>query len=359
MRMWTMILPLVGVIALTQSGWAAAQDTPLINGWPTSSRAYDEALLQDLDQEMKNQTFKDINSVIVIYDGELLVERYFNGAERDDTHNPRSVGKTFAAAVLGIALERGYVNSLDQPLSEFVDLTAYEHFDSRKTRVTLRHLLTMTSGFEGFDFDPESPGNEENMYPTDNWVDWTLNLPMAREPGEGWAYFTAGIVVLGHVLNNELPGGLEAFADAALFEPLGIRNYQWQHTPQRVANTAGGVQLTPLGFAKFGQLYKGGGEWQGTRIMPESFARESLRKHETTDAGYGYGYLWWRQTFEVDDRKYPVAYCSGNGGNKIYVFDDQPLVIVVTASAYGRRYAHSQVDDMMRRYVIPAIQLGN
>ena len=343
---------MVTLIALFFSALVLAQDVE------PDGRGFDRQRIAELDAAIKAKTYKGINSVIVMRDGELLIERYYNGARREDTHNPRSVGKTFAATILGIALDEGHIESVDQSLGDFYELERYDNFSNKKAGVTLRQLLTMSSGFEGYDFDMDSIGNEEYMYPQANWVDWTLNLPMAadRDPGDEWRYFTAGIVVLGDILNWSVPGGLESYAHKQLFGPLGITNYQWQHTPQHVANTAGGIQLTPLDFAKYGQLHKNRGMWDGQQLIPASWVDAMLSPTvETTVEGNRYGYLWWHKTYLVGDTEWPVAYCSGNGGNKIFVFDDRDLVIVVTASAYGQRYMHSQVDEMMEDYILPAV----
>ena len=216
----------------------------------------------------------------------------------------------------------------------------------------------MSSGFDGFDFDAASVGNEENMYPKKDWVQWTLNLPMAKDrvPGEQWYYFTAGAVLLGDILDKSVPYGLEKYAHKNLFEPLGITNYQWQYTPQKVPNTADGTQLTPLGFAKFGQLYKNRGSWKEQQILTAKWVDESLSQHySTTIDGLSYGYYWWHKKYIVGNEEYETYFCSGNGGNKIFVFVDQPLVIVVTASAYGKSYGHKQVDDMMEKFILPAV----
>lgn len=332
-----------------------------IGGFTVAAPEYDQQKIAALDAAIEADEYRRINSVIVVRDGELLVERYYNGAGREATHNPRSVGKTFAATVLGIAIEEGYIESVDQRLDEFYDLERYANYSDKKASVTLRHLLTMSSGFEGFDFDMSSIGNEEYMYPQDNWVAWALDLPMAddREPGDEWRYFTAGIVILGDILNSAVPGGLEAYADARLFSRIGVRNYEWQHTPQRVANTAGGIQLTPLGFAAFGELHRRRGEWDGESVLSAGWVEEMMHPViETTIAGDTYGYLWWHKSYTVGDEQWPVTYCSGNGGNKIFVFNDKPLVVVVTASAYGQRYMHTQVDDMMQNYILPAVDPG-
>jgi CubicO group peptidase (beta-lactamase class C family) len=330
----------------------------MVSGWPVREVPGLLHALSDLDRAIREEEYRQINSLIIIQDGELLYEHYYNGAGRNETHNPRSVGKTIVAPILGLAIANGYLQGLDQRLGELYDLKSYLNYSARKDQVTLRHLATMTSGFEGFDFVPESIGNEENMYPQPDWVKWTLDLPMSetREPGESWRYFTAGIVVVGDILNQVLPGGLEVYAHKHLFEPLGISNYEWQHTPQKVANTAGGIQLTPLDFAKFGELHRNDGMWGDKRVLPAGWARKSITPVvDTTIKDDRYGLLWWNKSYTVSGSKWETSYCSGNGGNKIFVFPEQDLVIVVTASAYGQRYMHSQVDKMLNDHVLPAV----
>jgi len=350
---------LQGILFAGAFGQAFATDAAeVIGGWIVAPADYDQARIATLNKAIAANDFRDIRSLIVIRGGKLLIERYYNGADRDSTHNPRSVSKTFTGSILGIAIADGHIDSVDQRLSNFYNLEDYGNSQEKKGRVTLRQLITMTSGFDGFDFEADSIGNEENMYPQPDWVRWTLDLPMAadRNPGDEWRYFTAGIVVLGDILNTAVPGGLEAYAHDRLFAKLGISNYEWQHTPQRVANTAGGTQLTPLDFAKFGQLYLDGGRWDGETVIPADWVEASLSPDiQTTSPGDRYGYLWWHKSYEVDGATWRTSYCTGNGGNKIFVFEEQQVVVVITAAAYGRRYMHSQVDSMMTDYVLPAI----
>lgn len=328
------------------------------SGWEISKAHYDREKIRALNERIAQNRFKHISSIVVIKDGELLIEEYFNGANRNTLHNTRSVGKSFASTMTGIAIEEGHFKGVDQTLDEFYDLRQFSNYSKKKAQVTLKSLLTMSSGFLGNDSDYDSPGNEEYMYPTDNWVKFGLDLPMddKKEIGSTWEYFTAGTVLLGDILHKTVPNGLEEYADKKLFSPLGITNYQWQYTPQRVANTAGGLQLTSLDYAKFGQLYKNDGLWNGQQILSKKWVEQSFTNYfvKTPDQP-GYGFLFWNQEFSTSDGSYEAFLSNGNGGNKVIMFTDEPLVIVITATAYGQPFAHPQVELMIEKYILPAV----
>lgn len=328
-------------------------------GWPVSTEPYDRNRIRDLGLEIAAGDFKDITSLVVVKNGRLLIEEYYNGADRATLHNTRSVGKTFTSALMGAALRDGHIKSLDQTLGEFYDLKSFANDSAKKSAVTLKNLMTMSSAFLGSDGDAASPGNEERMYPTSNWVKFVLDLPMdgAKENGKQWDYFTAGVVLLGDILDKSVPGGLERYADRVLFQPLGITRYEWSYTPQKVVNTAGGLRMSSLDYAKFGQLYKNGGRWNGASVLPEEWVAKSFHRYLPVPFmkdGY-YGLLFWNRTYRVEGRDCETYFCTGNGGNKIFVFTDLPLVIVVTATAFGKAYMHSQVDRMMEQHILPAV----
>ncbi len=328
--------------------------------WVISKASYNKELIRAMNKKIAQKDFKDISSVVVIKDGALLLEQYFNGSDRSSLHDPRSVGKSVASTMLGIAIHEGFIQSEHQTLAEFYPLKNYHNYSENKANISLKDLLTMASGFEGNDADPASAGNEENMYPTSDWVKFALDLPVQNPASSAkeWRYFTAGVVVLGDVLQQKVPGGLEAYADQKLFAPLGITEYQWQYTPQKVASTAGGIRLRALDFAKYGQLYKNGGRWGKQQIIPADWVKASLAKQVSRtaqkDDGY-YGYLFWNDSIQSGQQSYDVAYASGNGGNKIFIFKDLPLVIVITAKAYNKAYAHPQVSQIVSDYLLPAI----
>lgn len=327
------------------------------HGMAVSSESFDTNSIKQLKGAIEEGVFKKINSIIVLKEGKILIEEYFNGENRNSLHDPRSVGKSFSSTLTGMEISDGFIKSETQTISDFYKLNQFENFSHSKGKATIKDLLTMSSGFEGDDEVINSKGNEENMYPTNDWVKFTLDLPYQDSLKEKWHYFTAGVILLGDILNKSAPNGLEKYADDKLFKPLGITNYKWQYTPQNVPNTAGGIEMNALDFAKYGQLYKNGGTWNGQQILNKAWVEKTFTKQKqltSRDSEY-YGYLFWNKTYKANNKGYEAFYCAGNGGNYILIFKNEPLVIVITASAYGQYYAHSQVTEMLSKYILPAI----
>ncbi len=327
------------------------------SGWKISDETFNQEKIRALNQKIAENRFRDITSIVVIKNGKLLLEEYFNKYNRDSLNDTRSVGKSFASALMGIAIKDGYLKNEDQKISEFYDLKTFKNFSSQKNNVTIKSLLTMSSGFEGNDQDEESPGNEENMYPTENWIKFILDLPMTENKiGETWNYFTAGVVLSGDILDQSVPKGLKNYADKKLFQPLGITNYNWQFTPQQKPSLAGGLRMNTLDFAKFGQLYKNNGIWNGKTILTKDWIKRSFTNYfSNTPDLEGYGYLFWRKVYTIGNKSFETYQSSGNGGNKIIMFTELPIVMVITARAYNKPYSHSQVDKMVQEYLLPAV----
>lgn len=327
------------------------------SGWKISDEKFDQEKIRALNTKIAENRFRDITSIVVIKNGKLLLEEYFNKYNRDSLNDTRSVGKSFASALTGIAIKDGYIKNEEQKISEFYDLKTFKNFSSQKNNVTIKSLLTMSSAFEGNDQDEGSPGNEENMYPTDNWIKFILDLPMTENKiAETWNYFTAGVVLSGDILDQSVPKGLKNYADKKLFQPLWITNYKWQFTPQQKPSLAGGLRMNTLDFAKFGQLYKNNGIWNGKTILTKDWIKRSFTNYfSNTPDLEGYGYLFWRKVYTIGNKSFETYQSSGNGGNKIIMFTDLPIVMVITAKAYNQPYSHSQVDKMVQEYLLPAV----
>ena len=155
----------------------AVQPIKSESGWEISDIKFDKKKIEAFNKEIAIYNLKEITSIVVIQDGKLLLEEYFNGADRNTLHDPRSAGKSFASTLMGIAIKDGYIKNEDQTLDQFYHLKSFENYNNQKrSDKNKKNLLTMSSAFNGSDADSESPGNEENMYPTDNWVKFTLDL---------------------------------------------------------------------------------------------------------------------------------------------------------------------------------------
>lgn len=331
------------------------------SGWNISQERINTEIIRILNKKIAENRFKNITGIVIIKEGKLLLEEYFNGSGRDSLQDTRSVGKSFSSALMGIAIKEGYLKSENQKLSEFYDLKLFKNYSPQKDNVTIKSLLTMSSGFDGNDENYESPGNEENMYPTENWVKFTLGLPMTENPiGKNWSYFTAGVVVSGDILDKTVPQGLKNYADQKLFQPLGITNYKWQFTPQQKPSLAGGLRMKALDFAKFGQLYQNNGVWSRKTLLSKEWIQKSFTNYFTDNPDFeGYGYLFWKKVYTVGNKSYEAFQSSGNGGNKIIIFTQIPVVIVITAQAYNKPYAHQQSEKIVQDYLLPALKMSN
>lgn len=327
------------------------------SGWKVSEEKFNQKKIKDLNRKIAENRFREITGIVVIKKEKLLLEEYFNGYQRDSLNDTRSVGKSFSSALMGIAIKEGYLKNENLRLQELYDTKKFKNYSSKKDSVTIKSLLTMSSGFAGNDQDEESPGNEENMYPTDNWVTFVLNLPMSENKiGKTWSYFTAGVVLTGDILDKAVPKGLENYAQKKLFHPLGITNYQWQFTPQQKPSLAGGLKMSALDFAKFGQLYQNKGMWNGRQVLDKNWIKKSFTNYFTGNKDFeGYGYLFWRKVYKIGNKSFESYQSSGNGGNKIIIFTGIPVVMVITAKAYNKPYAHLQVDKMVQEFLLPAV----
>lgn len=313
-----------------------------------------KAGIADMLGKLENGEFPGITSVLLVHKNELVLERYFEGATREDLQNTRSASKTITSALVGIAIDRGELTSPDQKVlamfPEYEESAARE--DPRKQAITIGHLLSMSSGVQG---------NEDAMYPTDDWVGFYFDQPLVADPGERFSYATSGAVVLGSVVTRASNLRIPDYANAHLFEPLGIRSYRWPISNSRgsqgLAMTGGGLHLRPRDMAKFGQLYLDCGVWKGKRIVSEEWVARSTSKQATSDLyAEDYGYFW-----RMLDRKAPFGSVRsfeawGNGGQFIMVFPELDLVAVFTGTNYGKMPEMEQPFRLIERFILPAFE---
>jgi CubicO group peptidase (beta-lactamase class C family) len=274
-----------------------------------------------------------ITSVVVSQGGEILIEEYLAG-DVSTLRNTRSCTKTVAGMLLGMAIDRGIVAGVKTPLQELLGEPA--------PPVMLRDLLTMSSCLDCNDWDDASPGNEELMYPQEDWLRFALRLPLRRSTS--FSYCTAGVVALGVALERALGEPLSNFAKRELFTPLGIESARWVYTPKGETSMAGGLELTSRSLLRLGELYRGGGE----DLISAEWVAESIRPHVRIDHEMEYGYLWWLGEYGGES----CFFMTGMGGNRVHVLPESERVVVITTMNFARRDAHDLSDRLLREQIL-------
>jgi CubicO group peptidase (beta-lactamase class C family) len=289
-----------------------------------------------------------VTSLLIIRDGVIVVEDYFNGADEQTSANVFSTSKSILSALVGIALREGYIESLDQTLGELLPSLFGSIDDPAKSEVTLRHLLTMTSGLEWVDDFPYFEAFE-----SENWIESVWSYPMIEEPGNIYNYNTGLTHTMSAILTEATGMSTCEFAYQYLFDPLGITVEHWSTDPQDYYFGGTHLFLTPRELAKFGLLYIAEGQWEGEQIVPEEWIRDSTHYSGLGDADY-YGYWWWLG----DISGYQAIRALGHGGQTIFIFPELDM-IVVTSSRLGEPEYPTMytIHDFVEGFVIPSITI--
>jgi CubicO group peptidase (beta-lactamase class C family) len=352
------------------------------DGWKTAragSLGIDEALLARTVQKIIEVDPAGarpwlIHSMAIAYRGRLVLDEYFYGNDRDEPHDTRSAGKTFSSAMLGAVMMGGTEIS---PQTRLYTLMApigpFANPDPRKSQITLAHLMTHTSGLACDDNDDSSPGNEDAMQSQrqqPNWWKFTLDLPMAYEPGTHYAYCSANINLVGAALTAATGEWLPALFDRTVARPLQFGAYYWNLMPNGEGYLGGGAFVRPRDFLKLGQTYLDGGMWDGRRVVPPSWAADSVAPHArispatTGREGDAFrevywetdeGYVWHRLEVRSGEHHYPAYLANGNGGQLLIVVPQFDLVVMFTAGNYQQGLWNRERDDIVGGMIIPAL----
>jgi CubicO group peptidase (beta-lactamase class C family) len=344
---------------------AVAEETSMA---PAGSAGLPAQRLAQMEQSIRAGDFKQITSVLVARAGQLVYESYFDADGADGLRNTRSATKTVTGILIGIAIDRGSLSGVDaRVLDFFPDKQPLLNPDPRKAQITVEDFLTMSSLLECDDENSFSRGNEERMYLVEDWVRFTLDLPIRGFPdwvpkpaaaryGRSWSYCTAGATTLGPLLEHATRQSVPDFARQYLFAPLGITQVRWQFQPLGSAMTGGGLNLRSRDLLKLGQLYLNGGMWNGKRVVSADWVRRSITPHANAREDADYGYLWWLPTFHANGRDFRGFAMYGTGGNKVYVLPDEQLVVVVTTVNFRVSAAGGLTDRLLTEHILPALQ---
>ena len=322
----------------------------LIVGLPDEA-GLDVNILAKMLDSVEDDEHKDLNSILVTRKGVLVLEAYFNGEGRNTLHDIRSAGKSFTSTLVGIALQKGYLKNLDQKiLTFFPEYMPLDTPDDRKERVTIRHLLEMRSGFDANDSELDTPGCEDNMYDSKDWIHFALNVPMSEEPGKVWKYAGMNTMLLGGIVQSATRIPLPKFLEISLLKPMGISKYHWNKDPTGRAIGQGNLFLRPRDMVKFGLLFLHNGKWNDQQVVSAEWVHEATLPYSRlpSDPNIGYGYQWWISSEKIGMKKFNFFYANGNGGQRIYVVPDADMVVVITSFAYNQKRGHERSDRIFR-----------
>jgi len=277
---------------------------------------------------------------------------YYHGT---DLHTIQSVSKTVSSITIGIAITRGdFKAGLNTPLLKYFDPARVKNVDDRKRRITLRHVLTMSTGLDwNEEVAYDDPKNDADlMEATDDWVQYVIDRPMAKEPGKVFNYSSGNSELLAYIFQKETGQDIEKYAQQYLFGPLGIDHY-WKRSPMGVVDTEGGLFLRNTDLAKLGYLFLHDGMWDGKQIVSKEWVRQSVAPFIDAEEGFKYGYKWW--LLPRAGKSGYIWMALGFGGQRLMVFPEESMVVVFT----GWDILHDpERDQELVNRILPGVRGG-
>lgn len=340
-----MTKPLIIILVLFIANFLYAQSTykytiplELEDGWRVdnlNAQVVDMSRINQLFKQLKENKHK-IHSILLVKDQKILLEEYFGTYQANKQHDLRSVSKSIRSILMGIALDKGYIKNIEEPITKYLkNKVARKNICKEKETITIRHLMTMSTGLDCNDWDKKSKGQEDKVYKKRDWIQYTLDLPMKNKPGEDSYYCSMGVVLMTEIISQASGMTIDEFAKKYLFDPLGISNVSWGHTSEKkVIPSAKRLNMIPRDMAKIGQLLLNKGKWKDQQIVSEQWI-EQATSPKTKITGIDYGFLWWNIPFRTAQKNYASIVATGNGGQYIIILPEQNMIAIFTGGAYN------------------------
>lgn len=336
------------------------------NDWrptPAAAAQLDRAKLKDMERAIAAGTYPKTTSVVIVLDGELAYEHYAGDGGPEKLNNTRSATKSLAALAMGVAIAEKKIPSADAKAFAYLKhMAPFANDGPLKQQITIADFLTMSSALACDDNDEASPGNEENMYPKQEWTRFVVDLPTKPDwkrdaSGRGpWAYCTVGTFLLGQILQSATGEPVDKFIETRLLDPLGVGPRKWFRSPTGEVMTGGGLELTARDLAKLGWMVTEGGRWRGKQIVPSSWiAATHTAYRKTPFEPTSYGYQYWNRPYATRCGTLDVWFMAGNGGNNVISIPSRKAAVVVTRTAYGTAGMHQQTADLLEKYALAAL----
>lgn len=343
------------------------------DGWTVAAPdavGLDGATLCSMVERLRAWPDVNVHSVIVARSGKLVFEQYFTGADEiwgrprgevkfdaDMRHDLRSVSKSLTSLLVGLAIHRGKIAHVDEPVVKF--FPEYADLDTpERRRITLRHLLTMSMGVAWDETIPyTNPANSEiRMIMAPDGDRFALEQPIVAPPGRIYTYSGGATALLGAVVRKTTGQPLDQFAREALLGPLGITDFEWVGMAAKGPAAASGARMRPRDMLKLGQLVLAKGQWNGREIVPAPWIADSIAPHIHGAGVYFYGYQWWLGRSLVDRREVSWIAGVGLGGQRIFIVPERDLVVVTTAGMYRSPLQGPVPLEILNQYVLRAVK---
>jgi CubicO group peptidase (beta-lactamase class C family) len=308
------------------------------DGWQIST-----AEEQNVDPEKLKDVYlaagqlNNIYSLVVVKNGFLVGEKYFNGSNYKDANSLASVTKSFSSALVGIALRENILPGLDQKMMDYFPEINWQNLDPKKSEITIRQVLQMRSGYPWEEFD----GYLDILFSRSNYIPFLEEFPLMSDPGTQFSYSILTSHMIGIILTRASGTSLHFFAETYLFDPLDATIAFWLQDSLGYYYSDADLYLTPRDMAKFGQLYLEKGVYNNSQIIPADWVTESFRTYSPTTYEeeilnsihqLGYGYFWW----SANAGTHHINFAWGHGGQLIFIIDDLNMVVVTSAKPQAR-----------------------
>ncbi|MDH5376825.1 MAG: beta-lactamase family protein [Gammaproteobacteria bacterium] len=338
----------------------------------------DPALIVEAVNSLYQGRYKEVHSMLIFRDNKLVFEAYFKGHrykydgnnhhgelvtwDRSMLHSVMSVTKSITSACIGIAIDNGFIESVHQSIFDY--LPEHQHLNTDgKDRITIEHLLTMTSGLQWNEWAMPYSNLKNDMIVlslVEDPIAYYLNKQLTDEPGESFNYAGGANIVLGEIIKNATKMNIDEFSGKYLFEPLGIAPYYWTQYKNGVVEASGSLKITPRDMAKIGVTFLNMGVWKGQRIISEQWVYKSAASFPGNNwmndwddhfGMRGYSYSWWTHHFVKSSKRIDMFYAGGWGGQFIMVIPELNTVVVFTGGNY---LSYRPSFEILKKYILPA-----
>ncbi len=325
--------------------------------------------------------YNQVHSMLIYKDGMLVLEEYFEGNkyqwdapnlqgpriqwDKDSMHVIMSCTKSITSACIGIAIDKGYIKSVNESIFNYLPEHQQYKTDG-KSKISIEHLLTMTSGLEWDEWGPHDPSTNDidrlYFYCQDDPVSCVLEKQLKHKPGDKFTYNGGGTIILGEILKNATKKNVKDFSNLYLFQPLGIDSVTWYQFENGTYACDGSLNMTSRDMLKFGISYLNGGKWNEERVVSNQWVENSKRTYNNNtginipidDSGRnGYAYSWWTNEISRNGRKTKLFQAGGWGGQEIIVFPEENIVVVFTGGNFKVR---KRIYNILERFIFPALE---